>query len=142
MRGHIRRRGAPGSWEYTIDVGIQRAQRCSSCGRRYWVERRPKESCPKCGGELGEADERCRKTQGSFRTQRECQSAMSKALTAVEERTFVLSTHVTVREFLLDEWLSAIKGTLRPTTHSSYSSLCQSHIIPRLVSVQVPLTGG
>ena len=42
MQGHIRRRDA-GSWEYTIDVGRAPAQRCQSCGRRFWVERRPKD---------------------------------------------------------------------------------------------------
>ena len=52
MRGHIRRRGDPGSWEYIADIGMAAAQRCQSCGRRFWVERKPKDTCPRCGGQL------------------------------------------------------------------------------------------
>ena len=137
MQGSLRRRGPAGGWEYVIDVGTQRAQRCQLCGKRFWVNRRPKGSCPSCGGEISEADERRRQTKGGFATRKACQAAMSKALVAVEQRTFVLPTHVTVREFLLDEWLAAIKGTLRLTTHASYSSLCECHIIPRLGAVQL-----
>lgn len=137
MRGSIRQRGRSGGWEFTIDVGMQRAQRCASCGKRLWVERRPKDSCPKCGGELSEADERCRQAKGGFRTRRECQQAMTKALTAVEDRTFTRPTHVTVREFLRDEWLPGIRSTVRETTYASYESLCEQDIIPRLGSVQL-----
>ena len=51
MRGYIRRRGEH-SYEYIVDVGIATAQRCQSCGRRFWVERKLRESCPRCGGQL------------------------------------------------------------------------------------------
>ena len=56
MRGHIRRRSDPGGWEYIVDIGMAQAQRCRTCKRRFWVERRPKDACPACGGELREAD--------------------------------------------------------------------------------------
>ena len=49
MRGHIRRRGEH-SFEYIVDIGTASAQRCQSCRRRFWVERKPKECCPRCGG--------------------------------------------------------------------------------------------
>ena len=48
MKGHIRRRGA--SWEFIIDVGAAAAQRCESCGKRFWVDRKLKPDCPACGG--------------------------------------------------------------------------------------------
>jgi integrase len=137
MQGSLRRRSPGGSWEYLIDVGMARAQRCQRCGKRFWVERRPRDSCPKCGGELTEQDERRRQTKGGFATRRECQAAMSKALTSVAERTFVMATHVTVREFLLKEWLPTIRGTVRETTYASYQGLCELHIIPRLGSLQL-----
>lgn len=31
MRGQVRRRGEPGSWEYIVDVGLVAAQRCAVC---------------------------------------------------------------------------------------------------------------
>ena len=46
MRGHIRRRGDPGSWEYIIDVGMAAAQRCQSCGHRFWMERKAQALLP------------------------------------------------------------------------------------------------
>ena len=118
MRGSIRRRGD--SWEYIVDIGAAAAQRCQDCNRRFWVERKPKESCPKCGGELTETEERRRAIKGGFRTQKECQAAMNKVLTAVEERTYTAPARVNVREFLIKEWLPAIKGTIRASTYSSY----------------------
>ena len=80
MQGSLRRRGPAGGSEYVIDVGTQGAHRCQLCGKRFWVNRRPKGSCPSCGGEISEADERRRQTKGGFATRKACQVAMSKAL--------------------------------------------------------------
>ena len=136
MQGHIRKRDA-GSWEYTIDVGRASAQRCQSCGRRTWVERRPRENCPGCGGELVLADERRRETKGGFVTRRDAQAAMSKVAVAVEEQTHVASSHLTVRDYLTKEWLPAIEHTIRPTTYHSYVAHVECHILPALGSVQL-----
>jgi integrase len=136
MQGHIRKRAA-GSWEYTIDVGRASAQRCQACGKRSWVERRPKETCPGCGGELTLADERRRETRGGYATRREAQAAMSKVLVSVEEHTHVVSSRLTVREYLTKEWLPAIEHTVRPTTYRSYVAHTECHVLPALGSVQL-----
>ena len=136
MQGHIRRREA-GSWEYTIDVGRAPAQRCRSCARRFWVERRPRETCPHCGGELVLADERRRETRGGYATRREAQAAMSKVAVAVEEQSHVASSRLTVREYLMREWLPAIEHTIRPTTYRSYVAHVECHILPALGSLQL-----
>jgi integrase len=137
MRGHIRRRGDPGRWEYIIDVGMAAAQRCQGCGKRFWMERKPKACCPKCAGLLIETEERRRKTQAGFATRKDCEAAMNKVMTAVEERTYVVPSRITLREFLLREWLPAIKGTVRPTTYASYTMHCEGHIAPALGSLQI-----
>jgi integrase/predicted RNA-binding Zn-ribbon protein involved in translation (DUF1610 family) len=137
MRGHIRRRGDPGSWEYIIDVGAATAQRCSACGKRFWMERKPKTACPKCGGELIETEERRRKTQAGFRCRKDAETAMNKVMTAVEEHSYVVPTRITVREYLLKEWLPAIRGTVRPTTVASYTMHVEGHIVPALGSLQL-----
>ncbi len=77
MRGHIGRRGEH-SYEYIVDVGMASAQRCQACGRRFWVERKLRESCPKCGGKLLETEERRRAIKGGFATRRECEAALAK----------------------------------------------------------------
>ncbi|MGO8685156.1 MAG: hypothetical protein ACLQUT_11340, partial [Thermoleophilia bacterium] len=132
MRGHIRKRGDPGSYEYIVDVGMAVAQRCSVCGRRFWLERKPKEHCPSCGGELTDSEERRRKTQAGFASRKEAETAMNKVMTAVAEQSYVVTSRISLREFLLKEWLPAIKGTLRPTTYASYEMHVQGHIIPAL----------
>ncbi len=136
MQGHIRRRGS-GAWEHTIDLGRSQAQRCQTCGKRYWVERRPKETCPRCGGELTTADERRRETAGGFTTRREAQAAMSKVAVAVTEQVHVASSRLTVREYLTREWLPAIEHTIRPTTYRSYVAHVECHILPTLGSLQL-----
>jgi DNA-directed RNA polymerase subunit RPC12/RpoP len=103
MRGHIRRRGDPGSWEYIIDVGMAAAQRCQGCGKRFWMQRKPKPACPKCGGQLLETEERRRKTQAGFRSRKDAEVAMCKVMTAVEKHSYVVPTRITVREYLLRE---------------------------------------
>ena len=77
LQGHIRQRGPSGTWEYILDVGVFAAQRCESCGRRFWVERKPSESCPFCRGELREAEERRRETKAGFASRKECQAALT-----------------------------------------------------------------
>ena len=136
MRGHIRRRGEH-SYEYIVDIGTASAQRCQVCNRRFWVERKPKECCPKCGGELAETEERRRAIKGGFATRRECEAALAKVLAALETQSFTPPTKVTVKAFLLGEWLPTVKGSLRPTTYASYAMLAREHIIPRLGSLQL-----
>jgi integrase len=136
MQGHIRRRSS-GSWEYTIDLGRAQAQRCGGCGKRFWVERRPKESCPRCDGELSSADERRRETRGGFATRREAQAAMSKVAVAVQEQTHVAASRLTVRDYLTKEWLPAIEHTIRPTTYRSHAAHVECHVLPALGSVQL-----
>jgi integrase/predicted RNA-binding Zn-ribbon protein involved in translation (DUF1610 family) len=136
MRGHIRRRGKH-SYEYIVDVGISEAQRCQTCGRRFWLERKPKASCPRCGGELTETEERRRAIKGGFATRRECEAALAKILAALEAQTFTPPTKVTVKQFLLAEWLPTVKGSLRPTTYASYAMLTREHVLPRLGALQL-----
>jgi len=82
MQGHVRKRGK-GSWEYIADIGMDAAERCPECGKRFWVERRPRKVCPKCGGRLIETEERRRQTKSGYATRKEAQTTMSKLLVAV-----------------------------------------------------------
>ena len=144
MRGHVRHRGdeRAGSWEYIVDVGIAAAQRCTICNKRLWVERRPKASCPKCGSGLRETEERRRETKSGFATQKECQAAMNRLLVAVEQQTYTAPTKASVREYLIKEWLPAVKATIRPSTYNSYVQHVECHIVPHIGTVKLAkLTG-
>src|SRR5450759_4296252 len=144
MRGHVRHRGEEraGSWEYIVDIGLAGAQRCESCNKRLWIERRPKEKCPKCGGGLRETEERRRETKAGFATQKECQAAMNKLLVAVEQQTYTAPTKASVREYLTKGWLPAVKATVRASTYNSYVQHVECHIAPHIGSVKLAkLTG-
>ncbi len=142
MRGHVRKRGEPGSWEYIVDIGIAAAQRCTVCNKRLWVERRPKASCTKCGSVLKETEERRRETKAGFATQKECQAALNKLLVAVEQHSYTTPTKASVREYLTKEWLPAVKATIRPSTYNSYVQHVGCHVAPHIGSVKLAkLTG-
>jgi len=144
MRGHVRHRGKPGSGssEYIVDVGMAAAQRCTVCNKRVWVERRPLEKCPKCGGDLKETEERRRETKAGFATERECVAAMNKLLVAVEEHNYTAPTKANVREFLTKEWLRAVRATIRPTTYRSYEQHVTCHIVPHIGTVKLQKLSG
>ena len=137
MAEGLRKRGDPGSWEYILELGKQPAQRCVDCNKRYWVERKRLEKCQTCGGKLADTEERRQKSQGGFRTQKEAQGALDKARVAVTENRFVVTTNVTVRSFLFEEWLPSIKTTIRATTYTSYEGHVRNHLVPRLGSIQL-----
>ena len=144
MRGSVRHRGdeRAGSWEYNVDTGIAFAQRCLGCNKRFWVERKPRKSCPKCGGKLVETEERRRAVKSGFRTRKEAQAAMAKVMVAVEEKIYVAPAKLSVREYLTKEWLPAIKSTVRPTTYRSYEQHVTFHIVPHIGSLRLEKVSG
>ena len=144
MRGHVRHRGdeRAGSWEYIADIGLAAAQRCTVCNKRFWIERRPLQSCPKCGAALRETEEHRRETKAGFATQRECQAAMNKLLVSVEAHNYTAPSKASVRQYLSKEWLPAVKATIRPSTYNSYVQHVECHIAPHIGSVKLAkLTG-
>jgi len=141
MQGHVRKRSKE-SWEYIADIGVHAAERCQKCGRRFWLERRPRGVCPECGGRLIETEERRRQTKAGFATRKEAQTAMNKILVAIEEKTYVAPAKLSLREYLKDEWLPAIEATIRPSTFRSYKQHVECHICPHLGSVQLQKLSG
>ncbi len=137
MQGHIRKRQPAGTWEYILDVGVFAAQRCEACGRRFWIERKPRESCPSCGGKLHETEERRRETKAGYASRKDCQAALTAKLTSLAEQTYVLPSRLSVREFLTKVWLPAIEPSLRPTTLAGYRILVESHLVPQLGAVKL-----
>jgi hypothetical protein len=130
MRGHIRQRGKV--WSYVIELGNQKTQRCVDCNRRHWVERRPFERCVRCGGELRDRMERRQREESGFRTKKEAEAALTTELGKVQTQTYIPPSKITVREYLSDEWLPAVKATIKPTTYLSYQIHVERHINPVL----------
>jgi hypothetical protein len=101
------------------------------------VERKRRESCPACGGKLCETEERRRETKAGYASRKDCQAALTAKLTTLAERTYVLPSRLSVREFLTKVWLPAIASGLRPTTLGGYRILVESHLVPQLGAVQL-----
>jgi integrase len=134
VRGHLRKRR---TWEYILELGPQPAQRCVSCGRRQWPEGKEKKTCPACSGELKETSERRQRCQAGFATRKAAQVALTNVLCNLASGVYTECREVTLREFLLEEWLPGIESTVRSTTHASYSTHVQKHILPTLGRVKL-----
>ena len=134
MRGHLRKRR---TWEYVLELGPQPAQRCRKCGRRHWVEGKERKTCPVCAGELRETSERRQSCQAGFATRKVAQAALTTVLSSLESGTYTERKDITLRDFLLEEWLPIIESTIRSTTYSSYRTHVQKHILPTLGRVKL-----
>jgi integrase/predicted RNA-binding Zn-ribbon protein involved in translation (DUF1610 family) len=137
MKGGVRRRTPGGRWSFTIDHGVQPAQRCPICNQRFWLERRRLEICPKCGARpLRDTRERRQQTTSSFETRKQATEARNAMLNDMRVGSYVPPNNVTVGEFLRDEWLPSLTSSrIRPTTLASYESHVVNHLCPQLGSV-------
>jgi integrase len=131
MKGGIRKRGPAGRWSFTIDLGLQPAQRCDTCRKRFWVTRKVKTACPICGGPLRSTAERRQESSGHFETRTAAVQARAKAVVALGSGTHVRRDNITLGAWLTDEWLPSLSnGKLRATTLQSYRSHVEHHIAP------------
>jgi integrase len=144
MRGSVSHRhqpGKPGSWSYRVDVGDSPAQRCPACAaakqrpHRWWLARRPLAACPNCRGPLIDSTERCERIVSGFRTKREAQAALNAAISALRGDADVEPSKLTVKQYLLSEWLPALESTLRPATIASYRGAVENYVVPALGSI-------
>lgn len=80
---------------------------------------------------------RHQKWHSGFRTKREAGEALTEILGQLSTGQYVAPSKLTVRLFLEDEWLPAIRGRLRPLTFESYAGNVRNHIVPRLGSLRL-----
>jgi len=132
MRGHIRQVPGCKTWQVIYELGEQSAQRCEDCNKRFWIERRPFESCPSCGGMLRQRLERRQGCRSGFRTKKGAEAALNDLLGSLQHGTYIQPAKVRLAEFLKEEWLPAITPTVRATTLVGYKCIISGHIIPCL----------
>ena len=85
----------------------------------------------------GPDGERRQARRRGFRTKREAQEALDILRGEVRHHGYVAPTNQTVREFLVDDWLPAVKGTLQPSSWMSYSDTVRIHIVPALGGIKL-----
>lgn len=79
----------------------------------------------------GDGRRRQAKRRG-FRTKAEAQAALDELRVGGRRGTYVAPARQTLRSFLTDDWLPAIRATVEPSTHESYARYLHRHVIPRI----------
>lgn len=137
MKGGVRRpRGPNGTWSFTIDMGLQEAQRCVDCGQRQWVGPERVDACPRCDGAMRDTQERRQVVHGGYQTQGDAKLERAKALTRLGKGTYMAPQRKTLAEYLRDEWLPAQEkrvdddnDPLKATTLQGYRLSVREHLI-------------
>lgn len=78
----------------------------------------------------------CDPGRSGFKTQREAQQALRRAIAAHEQGRTVRSDTITVEQFLL-EWHAAIQVSVRPTTWRNYRNYMSLYVIPHIGSTRL-----
>ena len=74
--------------------------------------------------------QRRQKSKGGFRTQREAQTHLAKVVTAIGEGGYSEPSKQPLGEFLRDEWLPAVRNTVRILTATSYEDNVRGYLLP------------
>ncbi len=85
-----------------------------------------------------EEGKRIQRWHSGFERKKEAERALSDALANLHAGTYVEPSKLTLTGFLRDEWLPAVRRSLRPSTFRNYNGLL-AHVLPALG--HVPLRG-
>lgn len=129
MRGHINKRS---TWQFVIDLGLRPLQRCPACRKRYWIEEKRLDVCPRCSGPLEDHVQRRQEFHTGYKTKREAEEALATTISAIGSGSYTQPSKTLLAEFLRNEWLPATRHTIRLTTYLSYEGHVELHIIPAL----------
>jgi integrase len=69
-------------------------------------------------------------SKGGFGSEREAWRACREAMSEIDKDRFVKSSRRTLGAFLLDEWLPAIKSSVKPTTWDNWQAFAESYVAP------------
>jgi integrase len=127
VRGHVKKRG---TWQFVVDLGPQPLQGCPACRKRYWTDAERLRKCPKCHGLLEDRIERRQEFHTGFATRKEAETALALVAGAMASGTHIQASRLLVRDYLLNDWLPAIRSTIRPTTFASYVAHVDLYLIP------------
>jgi hypothetical protein len=99
---------------------------------RGHVRKRGKTWCVVYDEAPDENGKRTQRWKSGFATQKEAQAELTRILGTLGQGTYVAPSKVTLREFLVDEWLPTVARKQRPATLEKYQSIVRSRIVPRI----------
>jgi integrase len=86
---------------------------------------------------------RLQRTKGGFRTKDDAQHALDALKTHIRSGLPIAPAKLTVKSYLEDRWLPAMKPTVAANTADSYERMVTTHLVPRLGNLQLEkLDGG
>jgi integrase len=83
-------------------------------------------------------DERGKRKQrwhSGFTTRRDAERALTDLLATQQRGEYVEPSRLTLGAYLTDDWLPAVRRSVRPLTHAGYERSVRVHIVPRLGDV-------
>ena len=123
-------------------------KRCTRCAKRPRLAAGDRR-CPTCGGsdhtwgfvvDIG-ADpatgKRRRRRGGGYPTRKAAEAALRELLDKRDLGQLVPTTTMTVRTFLVDQWLPAMQLSIGPTTLVGYRGNVERYIVPRVGDLQL-----
>ncbi len=118
-------------------------KRCTRCAKRPRLGPGDR-VCPTCGSadyswgfvvDIGldpATNKRRRRRGGGFATRRDAEAALRDVLSQRDRGQLVQTTTITVREFLVDQWLPSMRMSIGPTTLEGYRGNIERYILPRV----------
>jgi integrase len=80
---------------------------------------------------------RRQRSKGGFPTRREAQRFLNDTLARLGDGSYAQPSKITLGDYMADEWLPAVRGTLRPLSYDRYSRAVRSYITPHLGGVRL-----
>ena len=74
-------------------------------------------------------------SRGGFRTRKEAEATFAVLRDQIRTGSYVEPVKVTLGAYLVDEWLPAIRASVRPTTHDHYARMVRANVVPRIGDV-------
>jgi integrase len=84
-----------------------------------------------------ENGKRRQRWHGPYKTRGEAEDACAKLVVSVGDGSYVAPTRMTVEQYLTDEWLPAVKSTMRQSTYINTASRVRTHLVPHIGRVRL-----
>jgi integrase len=78
---------------------------------------------------------RRREWHSGYRTKRDAEAARVEILSRMQRGEYVSPSKLTTGAYLTDEWLPAMRASLRSSTYESYRSVLEQRVVPRIGTV-------
>jgi integrase len=75
---------------------------------------------------------RKQKWHSGYKRRKDAEAALGQILEQLRQGTYTAPSNLTLARFCIEEWLPAVRPSLRPSTYESYAGNLQKHILPTL----------